>query len=79
MIYIVGFTLTLISAPFIIKEDPVYLYNNAQMKELMQLIETVGDANGATVHQMQAAENELSRINKHRGKRTPELQELVPN
>jgi hypothetical protein len=56
-IYVVGFTLALLLAPFIVKEDPVYLYNNAQMDELMHLVEGVGSANKATVQQVQQAEN----------------------
>lgn len=77
-ISLVGFTLAFIVAPFVVKDDPVYLYNSNQMDELNHLVESVGKSNGATVQQMQEAENELSRINKFRGKRTPQINELIP-
>lgn len=77
-INIVGFTLCAILAPLIVKDDPVYLYNNSQMDDLNHLVESVGRSNGATVQQMQLAVNELSRINKFRGKRTPQMAELIP-
>ncbi len=78
-IYTVGLSVAALLAPFVLREDPVYLYNNGQMDDLYALVEGVGVMNGATVQQMQAASNELSRINKNRGKRVPQMAELIPN
>ena len=44
----IGYSLLLVGFFFVVREDPIYLFNSGQLSALMALLEGVGGINGAT-------------------------------